>query len=70
MGHDGLLIDGEAKVQISRSTYYVVESVDGGEGFRNAGGTVDGRHYFGVGEPGRYRLTPPEIHGFHPHPPV
>ncbi|MEM9379197.1 MAG: hypothetical protein AAGB93_04535 [Planctomycetota bacterium] len=46
-----------------------VEPVDG-EGSYNSSGTADGTRWFGVTEPGRYRVTIPAIDGFLPHEPV
>lgn len=46
-----------------------VEHVDG-IGHYNGSGSGNGKRWFGVSEPGRYRLVIPEIDGFLPHDPV
>jgi len=64
-----LLRSGDDVVPWPSGVRFEVEQVDG-DGTSDSSGMSDGEHWFGVSEPGRYRIEIPEIDGFLPHEPV
>jgi hypothetical protein len=63
------LMCGDVRVPWPADYQWKVEPIDG-EGRRTISGMGGGDRFFGVSEPGRYRLEIPVIDGYEPHDPV